>query len=169
MIRSLERIWTSFRCVILLTTSGHRFLLNCGHGYLVRLISYPIGWTSQSDYVPADSYEYLCVPKPILHGFDFSYQGLLGIWEGFQPLPVPQGPNILATNNYYDLAEHWETHPSVDELYGNFSAALKALLARRDCSWKPPVATSKSLHRQVALQLIGWSFREDDFTKMLQG
>ncbi|KNZ76567.1 WD repeat-containing protein [Termitomyces sp. J132] len=114
------------------------------------------------------SYEYLCIPKPILHGFDFSYQGLLGIWEGITPLPVTQGPNLVSTNNYYDLSEHWESHPPVDKQYGNFSAALTALVERRDRPWKPPVATSKALHRQVALQLIGWTFREDDFTKVLQ-
>ncbi|KAG6902515.1 hypothetical protein C0995_015708 [Termitomyces sp. Mi166 len=125
--------------------------------------------TFNNDSIYADSYEYLCIPKSVLHGFNFSYQGLLGIWEGFKPLPVTQGPNLVATNNYFDLSEQWESHPSIDELYGNFSAALGALVARRDRPWKPPVATSKALHRQVALQLIGWSFREDDFAKVLQG
>ncbi|KAG6890445.1 hypothetical protein C0992_001638 [Termitomyces sp. T32_za158] len=81
-----------------------------------------------------DSYEYLCVPKSVLHGFDFSYQGLLGIWEGFKPLTVTQAPNLVATNNYYDLSEQWESHPSIDELYGNFSAAIGAWEAEGELS-----------------------------------
>ncbi|KAG6840528.1 hypothetical protein C0991_006166 [Blastosporella zonata] len=105
----------------------------------------------------------------VLHGFDFSNQGLLSIWEGFKPLPVAQGPNLASPNSYYDLSEQWDSHPSIDELYGNYPAALGALVSRRDRTWKPSILTSKALHRQVALQLIGWSFREDDFTKVLQG
>ncbi|KAG6844845.1 hypothetical protein H0H87_003277 [Tephrocybe sp. NHM501043] len=115
------------------------------------------------------SYDYLCTPKSVLHGFDFSNQGLLSIWEGFKALPVTQGPNLASPNSYYDLSEQWDSHPSIDELYGNYQAALGALISRRDRTWKPSITTSKALHRQVALQLIGWSFREDDFGKVLQG
>ncbi|KAG6828082.1 hypothetical protein H0H92_009310 [Tricholoma furcatifolium] len=111
------------------------------------------------------SHNYLCIPKAVVHGFDFSYQGLFSIWEGLKAILAIQGPNLLATNQYFDLPEQWDSHPSIDEMYGNYSAALGALITRRDRPWKPSIPTAKALHRQVALQLLEWSYREEDFLK----
>ncbi|KAF5385783.1 hypothetical protein D9615_002692 [Tricholomella constricta] len=118
------------------------------------------------------SHDYLSVPKSVLHGYDFAYQGLLGIWEGFQPLPAPENSDLLPLNPYFDASQYHDrrrTHGPVDELYGNFQAALGALAGRRtgDRPWKPTVATAKGLQRQIALQLLGWSLREDELASTL--
>ncbi|GLB45034.1 putative WD40 repeats [Lyophyllum shimeji] len=118
------------------------------------------------------SHEYLCVPKSVIHGFDFAYQGLLGIWEGFQSLPVPESPDLLPPTSYFDIPVYHDrrrVHGPLDELRGNFQAALTALAARRagDRPWKPTVPTIKGLQRQIALQLIGWSLREDELAATL--
>ncbi|RDB16246.1 SEH-associated protein 4 [Hypsizygus marmoreus] len=123
------------------------------------------------------SHEYLSVPKSVIHGFDFAYQGLLGIWEGFPPLPAAQQPDpgpYLDTPPYpppYDR-RNGSRYPltSQDEVLGNFQAALAALAGRRtgDRPWKPTVATAKGLQRQIALQLCGWSLREEELASALQ-
>lgn len=112
-----------------------------------------------------------------MHGFDFSYEGLLGIWEGIQPLPdidlaspvhrdaldVPNDPN--------DQYGSRRAQSPADNLYGNFHEAIKALAIRTGANksaWKPPVSTSKLLQRQIALQLCGWSLREEDMTNIIK-
>ncbi|KAG5640585.1 hypothetical protein DXG03_008004 [Asterophora parasitica] len=112
------------------------------------------------------SHEYLCVPKSVLYGYDFEYRGLLDIWEGFQP--AAENPDILPLNPYFD-GQQYHDRRLVDELHGNFQAALGALSARRmgDRPWKPTVVTTKGLQRQIALQLLGWSLREDELASTL--
>ncbi|KAJ7477171.1 hypothetical protein B0H11DRAFT_2234647 [Mycena galericulata] len=128
--------------------------------------------------------DFLCVPTPRLHGYDFSHQGIMGIWEGFPPLAlgVPHGePSILdptAPPIHRDLLDVRDgtrsrsrsrrSHSPADDLHGNFHAALTVLALRSgdkpsSSAWKfHAVSTAKALQRQVALQLCGWSLREED-------
>lgn len=140
------------------------------------------------------SHELLSLPTPRLHGYDLSYQGLQGIWDGIPPMAIQSQP-LLAEDTpvaglrplLLDLPPPgFSSHPSyssssgnvlqerqtprrshspVDDLHGNWQAALATLASRRSAdrsSWKPTVATAKLVQRQIALQLCGWSLREDE-------
>lgn len=121
----------------------------------------------------SDSHEYLSIPTSILHGYDFSYQGLLGIWEGFQPL-ISQKPDTAPTfelPSYHHHDRRTSRHnASTDEGNGSFQAALAELANRRiaDRPWKPMVPTMRALQRQIALHLCGWSLRDDELAIALQ-
>ncbi|KAJ7638426.1 hypothetical protein FB45DRAFT_902803 [Roridomyces roridus] len=126
--------------------------------------------------------DFLCVPTPRLHGYDFSHQGVLAIWEGFQSMPTDTHaePSILFDPStlppvHRDLLDvrHGTRSPSrsrrshspADDLHGNFLAALTALAMRtgEKVAWRfHAVSTSKPLQRQVALQLCGWSLRDEE-------
>ena len=127
------------------------------------------------------------MPTPRLHGYDFSYQGLLGIWEGFNPSSVPRqnfdrdtpvpgqhsllldlpvGQRADSTSVGHETQSS-ERSRSPDDLFGSWSAALHSLAARRGTdrsTWKPTVPTNKLVQRQIALQVCGWSVREEELT-----
>ncbi|KAF7331667.1 zinc-ribbon-16 domain-containing protein [Mycena kentingensis (nom. inval.)] len=155
--------------------------------------------------------DFLCVPTPRLHGYDFSYQGVIGIWRGLTPdgadasaatsataTPLAEPslllPNVLNTNFRRGTGKsrsHSRTRRSqsqsapmqrnfspADDLQGNFGAALSALTLRggeREAEIHSRSgmgglsATSimrfsggRPVQRQVALQLCGWSLKEED-------
>ncbi|KAF8167441.1 hypothetical protein B0H34DRAFT_645099 [Crassisporium funariophilum] len=139
------------------------------------------------------SQEVLCVPTPRLHGYDFSYQGLLGIWEGFKPMDIHSqhivddtpiavqrsllldlpvaGPQVHHSHSSSTGSSGYERHTSrrshspADDLHGSWPAALTSLAARRGAdrsTWKPTVPTNKLAQRQIALQVCGWSLREEE-------
>ncbi|KAG2016457.1 hypothetical protein CC2G_009625 [Coprinopsis cinerea AmutBmut pab1-1] len=127
------------------------------------------------------SRDLLCNPTPRLHGYDFSYQGLLGLWEGFQPVAPPNAHSVddtpIATQRLLDVpgsghsAAGFErqasrrSHSPADDLYGNWNAAISALMERRGSersAWKPSLPTTKLHQRQLALQLCGWSLRDEE-------
>jgi hypothetical protein len=107
----------------------------------------------------------------------------MGIWEGFSPVNVTPHvePSLLldpvTTPAHRDLLDVREdahsrsrsrrSHSPADDLHGNFHAALLALALRSgdksSSTWKfPAVSTSRALQRQVALQLCGWSLKDED-------
>ncbi|KAJ7067827.1 hypothetical protein C8F01DRAFT_1115851 [Mycena amicta] len=155
--------------------------------------------------------DFLCVPTPRLHGYDFAYHGIIAIWEGFAP--IGGHPSAATSTNATPHAEPSLLLPDVltfrgnsrsqsrtrrshsqtaarsfspaDELHGNFNAALNALALRsgeRDKNKEGDhrdnfgfgglsststarfagVTTSRPLQRQLALQLCGWSLKEED-------
>lgn len=134
------------------------------------------------------------MPTPRLYGYDFSYQGLLGIWEGFNPSSVPvhlqpfsEGTPIPGQRSLlldlpvgqvhhsragstgsggHDSHSSHRSHSPADDLFGSWSAALHSLAARRrdHSSWKPTVPTDKLVQRQIALQVCGWSVREEELS-----
>jgi len=125
------------------------------------------------------SRELVCFPTSRLHGYEFSNQGLLGLWEGFAPLPqVPDSGSpsfsvldVILTVPTTSLADSSLSplstsavldpltrmrQPSDDFVYGDFAAAVTALCARRTGSerpWKAPVRTNKLERRRFALHL----------------
>ncbi len=112
-----------------------------GLGYIVR--SHPIEEHPRqlSVHPHTDSREVVCFPTSRLHGYEFSNQGLLGLWK--EPLDARH------------LSDHF--------VYGNFAAA--ALRARRTGSerpWKAPVRTNKLEQRRFALHLCEWGVGEDE-------
>ncbi|KAF8893606.1 hypothetical protein BD779DRAFT_1609907 [Infundibulicybe gibba] len=127
-----------------------------------------------------DSQELLCSPTPRVHGFDFTFEGLLGIWDGFPPLS--NDTNTTPMNIYSDLLEppgyqSHQRHSSqrslspADEMHGNFSAAVATLASRKGgekAVWRPTILTSKPNQRQVALQLCGWSLKEGEFADVVK-
>ena len=55
-----------------------------------------------------------------------------------------------------------------EPVHGNFYVALVALANRsgiEKSQWKPGVATTKAMQRQVALWVCGWGFRDDDLNR----
>ena len=124
------------------------------------------------------------MPTPRLHGYDFSHQGLLGVWEGFPPsspqqsaiestprgalLELPSTPRGLAA----ELAGHSQRRPlsPSDEIHGDFHSAVVSLCSRggERATWKPTVPTQKLAQRQLALQLCGWSLKEDDLNNAIK-
>ncbi|TFK74207.1 hypothetical protein BDN72DRAFT_813031 [Pluteus cervinus] len=163
------------------------------------------------------SQDLLCTPTSRIHGYDFAFQGLIGIWEGFSPISnspptqshhhthrnsieSTQSQSSYQTSNSNLLDPHTipsiqEQHPGPprrhnshhnsnsnnsnrrstspfqgDSLHGNFYAALNALASRNGMDkapWKPGVATSRPLQRQVALWICGWGFREEDMNRAI--
>lgn len=167
-------------------------------------VSYEIflnGFFYRFSYAIPDSQEIFTVPTARLHGYDFSYQGLLGIWEGFAPLPVSAQPPLVddppsmtqsllfdlppTTNPIYTgfvqnvpltasgVSTTLSNRRSRSPLSENWPAALGALAARRGLDttrscWKPAVHTAKLLQRQIALQVIGWSLRDDELNDAIK-
>ncbi|KAH0828074.1 hypothetical protein J3R83DRAFT_3729 [Lanmaoa asiatica] len=132
------------------------------------------------------SREIVCTPTSRIHGYDFSNQGLMGIWEGFQALPQSSEPrdstNLL---NSFHLAPPASDSGSASALglpstfsqsfedlsYGDFNAAITAILTRQGLektSWSPALRTNKSPHRELALQLCGWYLRGDELSDAIK-
>jgi hypothetical protein len=168
---------------------------SCGLGYSVRFWCFSFAVMHQlNEFHTKDSHDLLSLPTPRLHGYDLSYQGLQGIWDrippmviqsqpllaedtpvaGLRPLLLDLPPPGLSSHPSYSTSSgnmlqerqtSGRSHSPVDELHGNWQAALETLAARRGAdrsSWKPTVATAKLVQRQIALQLCGWSLREDE-------
>lgn len=133
----------------------------------------------------------LSVHSSLLEGYDFSYQGILGIWEGFRPShpqisaphPTPRLPqrSLLldtAQNTLSNLitesqqgrsrsrqADRRKTQTLIDSPSEEFSSVVAALLAENDperTPWRPAVPTNKPAQRRLALDLCGWSLAEED-------
>ncbi|OBZ70568.1 hypothetical protein A0H81_09441 [Grifola frondosa] len=132
----------------------------------------------------------LSTPTPILEGYDFSYQGLFGIWEGFRPflphIAPPPTPRMPQRSTLFDLSSplisgltlesrgsrsnskhggRRRSRPPTTQLPEEFLTAIAALngrSAREQPPWRPSVATARLAQRQFALQLCGWSLAEDD-------
>ncbi|THH10667.1 hypothetical protein EW145_g1164 [Phellinidium pouzarii] len=127
-----------------------------------------------------------------IHGIDFSYQGILGIWEG---LEASSSQEVVSLLDSLDLAAPSEassmtlsdSSPSVDVnaslrprlssnkshrlgdgFHGNYTAALNTLNSRSNSdksAWKSTVHTEKSQQRRLALALCDWKVGEEEFSR----
>lgn len=139
-----------------------------------------------------DSRELVCSPTSRLHGYEFSNQGLLGLWEGFAPLPqVPETQSFgvldgiltipttssvdaslspLSTSAVLDPLTRMRQLPD-DFAYGDFTSAVAALCARRTGSerpWRAHVRTNKLEQRQFALYLCEWGIGEEELNHTIR-
>ncbi|KZT65334.1 hypothetical protein DAEQUDRAFT_747081 [Daedalea quercina L-15889] len=135
------------------------------------------------------SHHLLCKPTPRVEGFNFSYQGLLGIWEGFpsshphtststhttprvavRRSMLPNTPIQSLSALPLDInAKPSSRHSSRRRPHGGVSdefLAAVTILADRNgldtTSWKPAVTTSRLTQRHLGLHLCGWSLAEDE-------
>ncbi|EJD02917.1 WD40 repeat-like protein [Fomitiporia mediterranea MF3/22] len=126
-----------------------------------------------------------------IHGIDFSFQGILGIWEGLEasaspdvvsildgldlagPSEVPS-PNLLSMNPLVEanipLRSRISRHSQRmgDGFHGSYSAALSKLNSRSNLDrtmWKPTVHTDKSQQRRLSLALCDWKVGEEEFSR----
>ncbi|THH17490.1 hypothetical protein EW146_g3338 [Bondarzewia mesenterica] len=124
-------------------------------------------------------------PSSRFNGYDFSNQGLLGIWEGFSrtSLNAAVQPSPRLRDNTLDLppqpdqgkvsrsrSRRGKHRPDV---HSAFSEAVLVLCAyhgldilERD-AWKPAVVTNKIEQRRFALHLCGLSLKEDDMMESI--
>ncbi|KAK7693790.1 hypothetical protein QCA50_003362 [Cerrena zonata] len=136
------------------------------------------------------SQQLLSVPTSIVEGYNFSYHGIWGIWDGFRPVqpqysanPTPRISSrglLLDTAPTSIYSQHFDppryqsksrpngrgrSLPPPDHVHDEFLNATAIVNARRDSgssSWQPTVFTNKLAQRQLALYLCGWSLAEDD-------
>ncbi|KAI0032699.1 hypothetical protein K488DRAFT_49368 [Vararia minispora EC-137] len=123
----------------------------------------------------------LAVPLVRSNGFDFSNQGLLGIWESFPSSSAAlTSPPSLSSPAHRPMALEESTGLGLarprskrgrhrSEISTEFNAALLALGAYHGLTigsepgWKPGVRTGRLLQRRFALELCGWSVKEEEF------
>lgn len=142
-----------------------------------------------------DSREFFCNPTPRLSGYDFSNQGIQGIWDGFSSLPRPSenkssvslpvellstslsttatgsDPSGVPSPTSFPGMLRTLSETSDEGSYGNFDAAVDHLLSRKDpgrLSLSPSLHTDKRKQRQCAIHLCGWSSRDEDLSTAIE-
>lgn len=134
-----------------------------------------------------DSREIVCIPTSRIHGYDFSNQGLMGMWEGFQALPQSAEPrdSVSLPTDFHlappaldsSSASTSLSLPSTfsqsfeDLSYGDFNAAITAIVSRHGIEktfWSPGLRTNKSAQRELALQLCGWYLGGDELSDAIK-
>lgn len=132
-----------------------------------------------------DSREIACTPTSRINGYDFSNQGLMGIWEGFEALPQPSEPRdtSLPSDSYLTPPAFDSSSASAlglpsalsrsfeDVSYGDFNVAINVILSRQGIekqSWSPALRTNKLSQRELALQLCGWYLRGDELSDAIK-
>ncbi|KAI0041298.1 hypothetical protein FA95DRAFT_1526764 [Auriscalpium vulgare] len=126
----------------------------------------------------------LAGPASRFNGYNFSNQGLLGIWEGFPssipnpapsavPSPIPRGL-LLDPSTAVDASQDLSRSRSRrgrprTEVLTEFASAILMLGAYRQLDvaldatgWKPGVPTAKLIQRRFALHLCGWYSKDED-------
>ena len=147
--------------------------------------------TKRESHVEADSKHLLTFGSSKVHGIDFSYQGILGIWEGLEASTPYEMASLLesldlasppeATQSSKELGPSVDVNASLrprpsarqtqriaDGFHGNYSAALNTLNSRSNLektSWKPTVHTEKAQQRKLALALCDWRVDQDEITR----
>lgn len=124
------------------------------------IVSYPMSSIALSiTQIILDAQDVLCLPTPHLHGYDFSYQGVQGIWEGLKlsntisaipqtivddtpiahqrsllldlpPLGAPHHTHTSSSGSGTGHHSH-RSHSPADDFHGDWSGALSVLAARR--------------------------------------
>lgn len=143
-----------------------------------------------------DSQQLLSVPTSIVEGYNFSYHGIWGIWEGFRPVhrpfsanPTPRipsrgllldtAPSSIYSHNADPLSHRAGPRPTgrgrslppPDHNHDDFLDAISIVNTRRDngkIPWQPAVRTHKLAQRQLALYLCGWNLADGDLNHAIK-
>lgn len=143
-----------------------------------------------------DSQQLLSVPTSIVEGYNFSYHGIWGIWEGFRPVhrpfsanPTPRipsrgllldtAPSSIYSHNADPLLHRAGPRPTgrgrslppPDHNHDDFLDAISIVNTRRDngkIPWQPAVRTHKLAQRQLALYLCGWNLADGDLNHAIK-
>lgn len=126
------------------------------------------------------------VPAVHLNGYNFANQGIQGIWEGFQssnpdapPSNSPRGAPLLeplVVEGVQTISRSQSRRgKNRADVPSDFAAALLLLsayhktdaAALESSDWKPTVPTAKLAQRQFALQLCGWSLKNEDISAVI--
>ena len=156
-------------------------------------VFFPFAYVCANLTAGPDSKHLLTFGSAKIHGFDFSYQGVLGIWNG---LEVTSSQEVVSLLEGLDLASPSESSsstlvgvepildagPSIrshfasrrnrkagDGFHGNYSAALNMLNSRSyldKSTWKPTIHTDKTQQRRLALALCNWKVGEDELLRL---
>lgn len=137
-----------------------------------------------------DSLQILNFGGSRLHGFDFAYQGVEGLWGGLEPFssrdldsqlegldlagtlsgsPLVQGELSPGLDISSSIASpFFSSRGSPSDFQGNYAAALNILIANADADkniWKPTVHSVRMPHRRLALALINFRIDEEELAK----
>ena len=131
----------------------------------------------------------LSAPPSALDDYNFSYQGIIGVWEGFRPsrphvsahptprmpqrgllLDIPPNPvsNILLEQHHprsRSRQADGRRPKGTDASHDEFSGAVATLLSEKlpnQTSWKPVANTNRLAQRQLALYMCAWSLADED-------
>ena len=143
-----------------------------------------------------DIQQLLSAPISALDGYNFSYQGIIGVWDGFRPsrsyvsahptprlpqrgllLDVPPNPvsNLIheshQSRSRSRQADGRRGKTSSEMPHDEFYSVVSTLLAEKlpnHASWKPAVHTNKPAQRQLALHMCAWSLAEDDLNRAVR-
>lgn len=132
-----------------------------------------------------DARQMLEGPAIRLNGYNFANQGLRGIWEGFLPSIaniVPSGSpqagllEPLVVEGVQSISRSQSRRgKSRTDMPSDFAAALLLLsayhktdaAALESADWKPTVSTAMLTQRRFALQLCGWSLKNEDISAVI--
>ncbi|KAI9507918.1 hypothetical protein F5148DRAFT_1276009 [Russula earlei] len=132
----------------------------------------------------ADARRMLEGPAIRLNGYNFANQGILGIWEGFDssiPEAAPSNSFLLDPLVVEGISSMSRTQSRRGKhsvvVPSDFTAALLLLSASayhktdaatlESTEWKPTVSTAKLVQRRFALQLCGWSLKNEDISAVI--
>jgi hypothetical protein len=123
-----------------------------------------------------------------LNGYNFANQGIRGIWDGFPssiPTVAPSSPPRVVPGPLLDplivegvqsisRTQSRRAKPRV-EVPSDFAAALVLLSTYNQMNadpldsadWKPTIPTAKLIQRRFALQLCGWSLKNEDISAVI--
>lgn len=156
----------------------------CLAGYNIGQDNHKILQEENNDHVQSDRdtlpevWEWIMRSQDFLSSkhqrYDFSYQGVAGLWEGFGPaekLQQNRDQSPLPSEVPHETRKskrHSKTtvRSAAEEEQHNYQSTLQSLLNRKEGShkhsWKPAVPSSRVPQRQAALQMLEWSLKEDE-------
>lgn len=127
-------------------------------------------------------------PAVHLNGYNFANQGIRGIWDGFPTsfsTVAPSSPPRAVPGPLLDplIVEGVQSISRIQSRRGkqradvpsDFAAALLLLSAYHQADadpldsadWKPRILTAKLIQRRFALQLCGWSLKNEDISAVI--
>jgi len=133
-----------------------------------------------------DARQMLEGPAIRLNGYNFANQGIQGIWEGFLPSITDTAPSsspqagplldplVVEGVQSISRSQSRRGKPRAD-MPSDFAAALLLLsayhktdtAALESADWKPTVSTAMLTQRRFALQLCGWSLKNEDISAVI--